>query len=198
MSSDPKNTFAENPAKATGKVDPHSTLIINISNTPSVKVVDDENDFVRGSAVGNRKKTIQLDSSELSRGGRRKALITVHVTRKATVVLELEQPSRDFIYLGIFFASLQVLDGLLTSVGVSRFGPQKEANPVLRRLMEHFSPDQTLFLVKAGAIFVIVYLTILARKIKWVKDLIGVLSCIYLFAAILPWVYILYVRQVFH
>jgi hypothetical protein len=197
LGSDPKNTFATE-APESKKVDPHSTLIVNISNSPSVRVVDDESDAISRSAVGNRKKTIQLDSTKLPQSGRRKAVVTVHVTRKATVILELEQPSRDFIYLGLFFASLQVLDGVLTSVGVARYGIQKEANPVLRRLMEHFSPEQTLFLVKAGAIFVIVYLTVLARKIKWVKDLIGVLSCIYLFAAILPWIYILYVRHAFY
>lgn len=111
--------------------------------------------------------------------------------RGKTVILELQPPSRTLIYFSIFFVSLQVADGMLTSIGMTRFGVDGEGNPFLRWLMHDYHPDQVLLVVKSIAVLIIIGLTIIARKVSWVKDLIGTLSCIYLFAAIIPWVYVL-------
>lgn len=111
--------------------------------------------------------------------------------RGRTVILELEKPSRALIYFSIFFISLQVADGMLTSIGMTRFGVHGEGNPFLRNLMHDYHPDKVLLVVKSFAVVIILILTYIAKKVSWVKDLIGTLSCIYLFAAIIPWVYVL-------
>ena len=125
---------------------------------------------------------------------KRKATVIIPLPRSAAVILEIESPSRDFIYLGFFLASLQIFDGVLTSMGVARFGVVMEGNPLLKSLMLTFGPANTLFAVKFLSILTVGLLTFLARRIKWVKDIIGLLSCVYLFAAILPWLYILFVQ----
>jgi len=111
--------------------------------------------------------------------------------RDKTIILEIEKPSRELFYFALFFVSLQVADGMLTSIGVARFGIQGEGNPFLKNLMLEHGADKALFMVKAAAIFIIAGLTALAKRAPFVKDIIGTLSCIYLFAAIIPWVYII-------
>lgn len=111
--------------------------------------------------------------------------------RGKTIILELQPPSRALIYFSIFFISLQVADGMLTSIGMTRFGVHGEGNPFLRNLMHKYHPDQVLLVVKSIAVAIILALTIIARRVHWIKDLIGTLSCIYIFAAIIPWVYVL-------
>ena len=120
--------------------------------------------------------------------------MVIPLPRKAAVIIEIESPSRDFLFLGVFLASLQIFDAVFTSIGLSRFGLHAEGNPLLRRLMIEYGPDQALIMVKLFAIMVVVGLTVLAKKLSWVKDLIGVLSCVYLFAAIIPWLYLLYIK----
>ncbi len=121
--------------------------------------------------------------------------IVFNLPRGAAVVLELEIPSRDFIYFGLFFVSLQICDGILTSYGMKRFGITAEGNPFLRTLMLHMGPHEALVAMKTVSVLFVVLLTIIAKRVDWIKNLIGVLSCIYLIAAILPWCYLLFVKQ---
>jgi tRNA A-37 threonylcarbamoyl transferase component Bud32 len=125
---------------------------------------------------------------------KRKATVVIRLPRRAAVVVEIEAPSRDFIFLGVFLASLQVFDGMLTSMGLTRFGTHAEGNPMMRFLIEHIGAHQALVTVKVMAVVLVAFLTVLAKRAKWIKDLIGVLSCIYLFAAVLPWIYLLFVK----
>jgi len=136
-----------------------------------------------------------LDEAQLQSADakpRRKATISIPLPKRAAIVFEIEKPSRDFIFFGIFLISLQVFDGVLTSAGVSKFGTSAEGNVFLRGLMERFGANEALFVIKSFAIGLVVFLTILAKRISWIKDLIGVLSCIYLVAAIVPWLLILF------
>ncbi len=119
------------------------------------------------------------------------ATVTIPLPSRAAVIFKIEPPSRDFIYLGVFLASLQVFDGVLTSLGLERMGVHAEANPLLRYLMHHVGPTSALLVVKGMAVFVVLVLTVLARKMRWIKDLIAALSCLYLMAAIVPWLYVL-------
>ena len=125
---------------------------------------------------------------------RRKATVVIPLPRRAAMVVEIETPSRDFLFFGIFLASLQIFDGVLTSMGLDRFGMHAEGNPMMRHLMEYVGPHQALLTVKILAIIFVAVLTVLAKRLSWIKDLIGVLSCIYLFAAVIPWVYLLFVK----
>ena len=124
-----------------------------------------------------------------------KKTVLIPLPKKSAIAFEFEFPTLDFLFLGIFLVSLNVFDGVLTSMGVGRFGIESEGNVFLRNLMFEYGPDLVLSIGKAFAIFLVLLLTILARKSKHVKNLIGALSCIYLFAAILPWLFILFVRD---
>lgn len=146
------------------------TLILKLTNHPSI-----------GLACSKI-----LDQKEFS-----SKTFIFELPRGKTIILEIERPSRALIYFSIFFVSLQVADGMLTSIGMTRFGVHGEGNPFLRNLMHLHKPDHVLLVVKTIAVMIIIALTVIARKVSWIKDLIGTLSCIYLFAAIIPWVYIL-------
>jgi serine/threonine protein kinase len=122
---------------------------------------------------------------------RRSATIVIPLPRHAAFIFEIEKPSRDFIYLGLFLISLQVFDGVLTSAGIDRFSIAAEGNYFLRTLMYKYGPENTLLFAKLIAIIGVIFLTILAKRMRWIKNIIAVLSCIYLIAAIIPWLFIL-------
>ena len=124
-----------------------------------------------------------------------KKTVIIPFPNKTALAFEFEFPTKDFIFLGVFLASLNIFDGVLTSMGVSKFGQMSEGNIFLRDLMMEYGTDFTLTVIKAAAIGIVFFLTVVARKSRMVKDLIGVLSCIYLFAAILPWLYLLFVKD---
>ncbi len=102
--------------------------------------------------------------------------------------------ARSAFIIGTTLCLLQALDGILTSVGMRRFGTEFEGNPLLRSLMEQFGHVPTLGLVKLLSIFFVIALTIYAQKQPWVRNAMGAISCIYLFAAILPWTYFLFIK----
>ena len=123
---------------------------------------------------------------------RKKLTLTIPLPKKAAVVFEIEKPSLDFLFFGLFLVSLQLADWYLTSMGIERFTVKAEANPLMRILMHRFGPEDTLLYVKLSAITFVTFLTVVARRAKWVKNIIFFLSCIYLIAAVLPWLYILF------
>lgn len=130
-----------------------------------------------------------------NKSSRPKAVITIPLPKHAAIVFEIEKPSRDFICFGIFLASLQIFDGVLTSLGLSRHGIQLEANPLLRSMIQQFGIVEALVIAKIFAVILVILLTILAKHLRFIRDIIGALSCLYLFAAVLPWLYILYVSS---
>lgn len=98
------------------------------------------------------------------------------------------------LVFGMLLCMLQVFDGILTSVGVSRFGTAIEGNPFIRALMEEWGYVTALGFVKVAAILIVVGLTFFARRIPWINNAMGAISCVYIFAAIIPWTYILFVK----
>ncbi len=96
--------------------------------------------------------------------------------------------------LGFSLCFLQAMDGLLTAIGISRYGHAIEGNPLLRSLMEEYGHGLTLMTTKLFAISIVIMLTLIAHKISWVKNALGALNCIYLFGAVLPWAYILFIN----
>lgn len=113
----------------------------------------------------------------------------------ATVLPATEKDNiTGIVLLSGLLATLQVLDGVFTSIGISRFGLQIEGNPILRYLMAEFGANPTLFALKAFAILIVVALGVISREVKWVRGAIAAVSLVYVFAAVLPWVYILYIN----
>jgi len=84
------------------------------------------------------------------------------------------------------------MDGILTAFGISESEIHLEANPVVAYLMELFGKNSALIITKAIAIAFVIFITRLAKHQKWIKNMIAVLSCVYLFAAIIPWVFVLH------
>ncbi len=117
--------------------------------------------------------------------------VVITLPNNAAFVFEFEAPSRDIVCAGLFLASLQVMDGYLTSMGIHYFGIQAEGNIFLQKLMRLIGTDNALILVKSLAIIVVLFLTALVRKQRNLKGIINGLCLIYLLAAIIPWIYIL-------
>lgn len=86
---------------------------------------------------------------------------------------------------------LQLLDGILTGLGVSSHGIHLEANPILRTSMMQIGPLWTLLVAKGLAIAIICVLGRLAKSVRWLPPVMMVVAGIYFFAAIIPWTVIL-------
>ena len=99
--------------------------------------------------------------------------------------------NREAIILGAILILLQVADGFLTFRGLQLYGITMEANTFLRSLMIKFGHLEALVLAKVIAIAVIIRLVVLAKEHTWVKTAIGLSCFFYLFAAVIPWTYIL-------
>jgi hypothetical protein len=100
----------------------------------------------------------------------------------------LQEVSTRYIFL--FLVVLQVLDALLTYRGVSMFGMEMEANPLIRILIERFGSFFGLFLVKSIAVLAVFYLWTLRERVSWIPVATKILSAYYVFFAILPWTYL--------
>jgi len=97
--------------------------------------------------------------------------------------------AREIILLSIFLSVLQAADGVLTAIGVEYFGLRMEGNVLLRSAMESFGHIEALALVKLFSISFVIGLAFLHKKVRWVKNALGLICCIYIFAAIIPWTY---------
>ena len=106
-------------------------------------------------------------------------------------------PSRGVFVLGICLAFLQVLDGWMTSLGMSRFGIEMEGNLMLRELMFQFGHIPTLTVVKLFSISLIFLLIVNSKRVPWIKGALGAMNCVYIVFAIAPWTHILFIQPMF-
>lgn len=103
-------------------------------------------------------------------------------------------PASQALIVGSILIILQALDGILTGMGVERFGLHMEGNPFLRLLMAEFGHVPTLAALKFVAISIVVLLTIMVKRVPWVENAMSAISCLYILVAILPWTYILFIK----
>lgn len=87
----------------------------------------------------------------------------------------------------LVFLLAQCLDGVFTYVGVISFGPGIEANPVVAMLMDVVGHGAGLIAAKSVAVGLGI-----ALHIRGVHVAIALLAGFYLFAAVIPWVAILF------
>jgi hypothetical protein len=87
--------------------------------------------------------------------------------------------------LGLFVA-VQLADGVLTSLGIARFGLGVEANPLLVRSMSLFGCGLSLAIAKTVAIAGGVVLHLYSYHL-----VLAMLTVGYVFATVLPWALIL-------
>lgn len=115
------------------------------------------------------------------------------VERRSTVLIKVgsKSISKKALQLGLLLIGLQVLDGILTYVGVNLYGNNMEGNYFLHVLMESYGAKPVLFLSKLLVVGVILALTGLAHKRKWIRPFILLLCFVYLMCAVIPWVFII-------
>jgi uncharacterized membrane protein len=94
--------------------------------------------------------------------------------------------SRKAFLLGSVLIVCQILDGILTYIGLSGAG-HAEGNSLLRFLMQVYGVAPTLFFVKSFAVLLVVLLTWHAHKRKWIRPIIFGLVIVYCTLAIAPW-----------
>lgn len=96
--------------------------------------------------------------------------------------------------LAFCLVAFQIMDGILTSIGVSRFGSDIEGNPLLRSLIELFGHIPVLTSIKIIAVFFVFILAVNSRYIPWITSALRAICYVYFFTAIVPWTYILFVK----
>jgi hypothetical protein len=97
----------------------------------------------------------------------------------------------DIIILGLILATLQILDGILTGIGMAQYGTGMEGNVLLRSLMGAIGYIPALVLVKGASIGLIALLCQQATKISWLKPAFYGVIALYVMGAVVPWTYIL-------
>ena len=103
----------------------------------------------------------------------------------------LDSIQREVLTLGFLLALLQVLDGVLTGIGVATYGTAMEGNSLLRSLMLAIGYLPALLLVKGASIGVIAFLCTQAPKVRWLILAMRAVIVVYLALAVVPWTYIL-------
>ena len=95
--------------------------------------------------------------------------------------------TREVLILGGILALLQVMDGVLTAIGVGHFGHASEANLAIRYLMDLWGHIPALVVVKGFAICVVGALIFLSRHVAWIPQAMKAVIALYMGAAIIPW-----------
>jgi uncharacterized protein DUF5658 len=85
------------------------------------------------------------------------------------------------------FAAVQIADGILTLVGIGRFGPAVESNPLLSLSIMALGPGAALSIAKVSAV---VLATILHSTRSHL--VLALLTVFYVFGAVLPWMWLLW------
>ena len=113
--------------------------------------------------------------------------------RDRTVVIKVGSLSlsRKAFLIGAALVGCQLLDGLLTYLGLSLLGVHMEANAFLRELMYAYGKAPVLFAAKLAAMVMAVALTYYAHRRRWFRIVIAMLVSIYLMLAVFPWTVII-------
>jgi len=99
--------------------------------------------------------------------------------------------SKEVIVLGLILAALQVMDGILTGIGVSHLGTEVEGNLLIRNLMEMMGYIPALLVVKGVALAVILGICLLSSRVSWLSLAMKAIIFIYLGAAVVPWTFVI-------
>ena len=90
---------------------------------------------------------------------------------------------------------LQIFDGILTYLGVKRFGIDGEGNPLIHMLMLNVGVVLALVLVKSFAITSLIAVNSKVESNTILKRGLKLSIWFYLLFAILPWSIILYITE---
>jgi hypothetical protein len=107
------------------------------------------------------------------------------------ILIEGQKYNKLVFYLGLTLILIQILDGIMTSVGIATYGIKAEGNPLLYMLMQQYDYMLVLFFTKSIAILIILGICHSAKFINWIHYAMFTVIGIYLSAAIIPWAWIL-------
>ena len=97
----------------------------------------------------------------------------------------------DVMRLALALALLQILDGILTGIGMVAFGTSMEGNVLLRSLMLAIGPIPALLVVKGASLGIICFLCLQAPRVPWLRHALRLVVALYLVFAVIPWSYFL-------
>jgi hypothetical protein len=128
---------------------------------------------------------IEGETESISYAGKRR--------RRKTVLIKFgsSKISKRAFQLGLLAVIFQLLDGILTYVGLNFAGLDLEGNRIISTSMEIYGVLPALLLFKTFAVLLIVGLTLYAHQRLWVRPLLAMLCAFYLTLAIVPWSYII-------
>jgi hypothetical protein len=88
-------------------------------------------------------------------------------------------------------AVLQVLDGILTYVGVTVAprGLAMEANPLIKFLMSVMGPGMALLFIKSIALLILNGLQTMGTRLVMLRGVISIVNCFYATTVVL-WIYV--------
>jgi hypothetical protein len=115
---------------------------------------------------------------------------TYPISKSDSTVYKLSK-TLNITVLGIVLSLLQILDGVLTAIGISFLGTSAEGNILLRGMMDMIGYIPTLFILKLMAIGVIYFLCSLAEQVKWIPLAMTALIFVYTTFAVIPWTVII-------
>lgn len=101
--------------------------------------------------------------------------------------ISISLPQKEVIVLGLILIALQILDGILTNIGMNLFGTQMEGNSLLRGIMENYGAVTALVISKSLAILTIISLVYLSNQVKWIRHALKGVIAVYFTFAIAPW-----------
>jgi hypothetical protein len=107
-------------------------------------------------------------------------------TLRSLLTVPLPGSNTPAITLLALFATVQVLDAMLTWTGIVRFGTGIEANPLLALSFAHFGTGATL-----GAAKLFAFACALVLHLRSHYLVLSILTVFYVFGAIVPWSWML-------
>jgi Domain of unknown function (DUF5658) len=111
--------------------------------------------------------------------------------RRFTIRSHRTTASAELAVLGLLIVFLQILDGVLTGLGMAQFGTGMEGNPMLRGLMDAVGFLPAIAVVKGIAIATVTGLCLYADRVWWLRRAFRGVIAVYLIFAIVPWMTLL-------
>jgi hypothetical protein len=135
---------------------------------------------------------VKMDKVWISVDGRAKVIPFPSANGRTRAVVSHSKTSHAELFtLGIILAALQVIDGILTGLGMAHYGTGMEGNVLLRTLMVHIGYVPALIITKALALGVIAGLCHQTVRVSWLKGALTTIIVMYAVFAVLPWTYLL-------
>lgn len=115
------------------------------------------------------------------------------VTRRPTILIRVgkQSLSKKAFIIGVALAICQLLDGLLTYIGLSLFGVHMEGNGFLRSLMYFYGMAPALVVVKLFALGIAIGLALHSHRRRWMRPVLIGIVAFYLVLAVIPWTIII-------